>query len=231
MKTEKVLRYLKYEVRKIEEFFWGNKVVSAFHKLFYDNQILGKTWTNTFWMGVPVLKCPFDLWIYQEIITEQWPDVIIETGTFNGGGSLFLASICDLINHGRVISIDVVKRENLPHHRRIEYINGSSTSNEAVEKVAHSIAPNDKVMAILDSAHDKKHVLNELKIFGNFVSKEYYLIVEDTNINGHPVAPHYGPGPMEAVKEFLYENNNFIIDRTKEKLYLTFNPNGYLKRI
>jgi len=55
--------------------------------------------------------------------------------------------------------------------------------------------------------------------------------VEDSNIGGHPIKPRFGPGPMEAIKEFLEENENFIIDQSKEKFYLTFNPNGYLKKI
>lgn len=86
-------------------------------------------------------------------------------------------------------------------------------------------------MVILDSDHKKVHVLNELKIYSKFVSKGSYLIVEDSNINGHPVLPNFGLSPMEAIKDFLKENKNFIIDKTKEKFFLTFNPNGYLKRI
>jgi len=58
-----------------------------------------------------------------------------------------------------------------------------------------------------------------------------YLIVEDTNINGHPARPGWGPGPMEAVETFLRETAAFVIDRGREKFMLTFNPNGYLKRI
>ncbi len=58
-----------------------------------------------------------------------------------------------------------------------------------------------------------------------------YLIVEDTNINGHPVLKSFGPGPMEAIQEFLARNEDFIIDRNREKFFMTFNPEGYLKRV
>lgn len=86
-------------------------------------------------------------------------------------------------------------------------------------------------MVILDSDHHKEHVLKELRTYSRFVTLDSYLIVEDTNINGHPVYLDFGPGPMEAVEEFLTENSQFFVDRTKEKLLLTFNPCGYLRRI
>ncbi len=81
-------------------------------------------------------------------------------------------------------------------------------------------------MVILDSGHSKSHVLKELQIYQSFVTKGNYLIVEDTNINGHPVLPQFGEGPMEAIEEFLASNEEFIIDNSKEKFFLTFNPQG-----
>lgn len=89
----------------------------------------------------------------------------------------------------------------------------------------------DSVMVILDSDHRKDHVLKELRAYSQYVTVDSYLIVEDTNINGHPVYPDYGPGPMEAVEESLKEDDRFAVDRTKEKLLLTFNPGGYLRRV
>ena len=57
-----------------------------------------------------------------------------------------------------------------------------------------------------------------------------YIVVEDTILNGHPVSPEFGPGPMEAAEEFVRANPSFTADRRREKLYLTFNPKGYLRR-
>ena len=204
-------------------------IIVQFHKLYYYN--FSKTWDNTFWFGIKTQKCPLDMWIYQEIIFEVKPDVIIECGTANGGSAIFLASICNLLDNGRVVSIDTEDKEGRPKYKRIKYLLGSSTSKEIVEKVRSLVKDGDKVMVILDSDHHKEHVLNELKIYSKFVTEKSYLIVEDTNINGHPVRPDFGPGPMEAVEEFLKENKNFVVDRSKEKLYLTFNPNGYLLKI
>jgi cephalosporin hydroxylase len=204
-------------------------VIDHFHRLYYGSP--RRTRRNTFWLGFQAQKCPLDLWIYQEIIFETRPDIIIETGTASGGSALFLASTCDLMGRGEIISIDIEDKENRPEHPRIEYLLGSSTSEEIVEKVQALITGKDRIMVALDSDHHKDHVLKELQIYSKFVTRENYLIVEDTNINGYPVKPKFGAGPMEAVKEFLGMNDDFIIDRSREKFYLTFNPDGYLKKI
>ena len=204
-------------------------IIDHFHRLYYESP--RRTRRNTFWLGVQAQKCPLDLWIYQEIIFETRPDIIIETGTAKGGSALFLASICDLVGKGEIISIDIEDKENKPGHPRIKYLLGSSTSEEIVEKVQAVIRGKDRIMIILDSDHQKEHVLRELEIYSKFITRESYIIVEDTNINGHPVRSTFGPGPMEAVKEFLKLNEDFIIDRSREKFYLTFNPDGYLKKM
>jgi len=85
-------------------------------------------------------------------------------------------------------------------------------------------------MVILDSDHAKEHVLAEMRLFQEFIPVGGYLIVEDTNINGHPVYPDFGPGPMEAVEEFLAETDSFQLDPACERFLLTMNPRGYLRR-
>jgi cephalosporin hydroxylase len=205
-----------------------SEVVAEFHKLYYDSGVFEKTWKDTLWLGVPIWKCPMDLWIYQEIIFKLQPDFLIETGTAKGGSALYIASLCDLIGKGKVITIDIHREDNLPQHRRISYLTGSSISPEVVDRVKKALTPEAKVMVILDSDHSKNHVSTELEIYSKLVSDGSYLIVEDTNINGHPVDVNYGPGPMEAVEGFLLSNKDFSADSTKEKFYMTFNPKGYL---
>lgn len=201
-------------------------LVSNFNKFYYDSLV----WKKTFWLGIPVKKCPLDLWVYSEILHEIKPDVLIETGTADGGSALFLAHVCDSVGKGKIITIDTVKKIR-PKHRRIKYLTGSSVSDEIVKKVKSLIRDKDKVVVILDSDHGKNHVLKELEIYNKFVTKGSYLIVEDTNLNGHPVFPGFGPGPMEAIDEFLSSNKDFSIDRRREKFYLTFNPRGVLRKV
>lgn len=201
-------------------------VVNGFHRLYYTSQV----WDDTYWLGIKCEKCPLDLWVYQEIINDVHPDIIIESGTSMGGSALFLASICDLVNRGKVITIDILKRE-IPKHERIKYVIGSSVAEQTINEIRSLVNSKEKVMVILDSDHSMEHVLKELRIYSRFVSVGSYLIVEDTNINGHPVLPDFGPGPMEAVEEFLRQNDSFVIDESKQKFYLSFNPRGYLLKV
>jgi cephalosporin hydroxylase len=205
------------------------RVVDAFHRLYYDRH--ETTWTSTTWLGTTVLKCPLDLWNYQEILVETRPDLIIETGTHLGGSALYMAGICDLIGSGRIVTVDIEDRPGRPVHGRITYLEGSSTSEEILERVSAFVQDAERVMVILDSDHSRDHVLRELELYAPLVSPGCYLVVEDTNVNGHPVVPGFGPGPMEALNAFLSGTNDFEVDRSREKLMLTFNPSGYLLRV
>ena len=59
-------------------------VVSGFHILSYNSGALH----NTYWMGQPIQKSPLDCWVYQELMYELRPDLIVETGTYLGGSAL-----------------------------------------------------------------------------------------------------------------------------------------------
>jgi cephalosporin hydroxylase len=196
--------------------------VDAFHRLYYPH------FRDTRWLGVYAAKCPFDLFAYAELIHSLRPERIVECGTFDGGSALFLASICQLIDHGEVLSIDIEPRQH-PNHPRISYFTGSSIAPETLREVERFTAGRS-TLVILDDDHSRDHVLKELRCYKRFVTPGSYLIVEDTCVNGHPILPEFGPGPMEAVQAFMAENAEFEIDRSWEKFLLSFNPCGFLRK-
>jgi cephalosporin hydroxylase len=199
----------------------------GFHYYYYHQ----KLWENqTRWLGVQIAKLPLDLFVFQEILSDQKPDILIETGTWHGGSALFFASIMDLIAHGKVITIDIEAKPNLPTHPRITYLLGSSTSDDIIDQLKRQIPPGATVMVTLDSAHSRDHVLNELRRYSQLVTPGQYLVVEDTNVNGHPVQRDHGPGPMEALEAFMKENDAFESDASREKFLVTFNPRGWLRK-
>ena len=87
------------------------------------------------------MKCPLDMWVFQEIMYETRPDVVVETGTRLGGSSAYFASILDLLGKGRVITVDIVDYPDKPQHDRITYLTGSSTSLEIIERIRELISP------------------------------------------------------------------------------------------
>lgn len=201
-------------------------VTAAFHRLYYDTAV----WKDTYWLGVPTQKCPLDLWIYQELLHEERPDLIIETGTAHGGSALYLACVCDQLGRGEIVTVDIYPIDGRPPHDRITYLTGSSTAHEVVAVIERLAEGREGVMVILDSDHARDHVLEELRIYSRLVTPRSYLVVEDTNVNGHPVFPEHGPGPMEALETFLAETEEFETDATREKFFLTFNPGGFLRK-
>lgn len=209
------------------------EIVNRYAQIHYDS---ATTWKQNRWLGILTQQNPDDVWITQEIITELRPDVILETGTLNGGSAAMWATILVQVNpQGRVISVDIEDRvttaKDLPIVReRVEYLIGSSTAPEILEKIRERVQ-DKRVLVILDSDHSRDHVLKELEVYSPFVEVGGYLIVQDSNVNGHPVHPAFGPGPMEAIEAFLESNHDFEVDRSRERLLHTMHPKGYLRRV
>jgi cephalosporin hydroxylase len=209
-----------------------HEVIDNFHKLFYESS----KWSSTRWLGVTALQNPNDAWIHQEIIVDVKPDFIVEAGTLYGGSAALWATVLQQVNaHGRVITIDIkdqsAEAKKLPIVKQyVDFMIGSSTDPAIVGEITKRVGGR-KVLVILDSDHSKDHVLAEMKAYAPLVSVGSYLIVQDTNINGHPVFTNFGPGPMEAVQEFLASNQQFKPDSNAERLMFTMHPKGYLKRI
>lgn len=192
-------------------------------------------WKSMHYRGVRILKSPTDLWNYQEIFSERAVEWVVETGTRHGGSALFFADLLQLNGAGgRVISIDVESAANLVRsHPRIDFLLGDSAAPAMVERVKKALPPErGTLFMILDSDHRKPHVLRELRAYAPLLKRGDYLVVEDTCVNGHPVRPEFGPGPYEALAEFLAEQPGlFLADSARAaKFGFSFAPGGYLIR-
>lgn len=216
--------------------FSQDEIVEQFYKVYYKEDRL-----RTTFLGIASLQYPTDNWMMQEIISEVSPDFIVETGTNAGGTALFYATILEKINgKGRILTVDVGAHDprvlNLPVWKEhVEFIRGSSVSSEVFEKI-NSKVRGHKVLVTLDSLHTKDHVLRELQLYSQLVSLDSYLVVQDTQLMGHPIPlsvySHEGKeGPFEAVQEFLANNDQFVIDHSRERFLLTANPSGFLRRV
>ena len=204
-------------------------IVDQFHRLYY--HVDPHPWERTYYRGHRILKLPLDLWIYGALIDEIKPSLIVETGTRFGGSALWLADQLELLGHGRVVTIDIEELPDRPEHPRITYLMGSSSDPAILDRVRELNPEGGPVLVVLDSDHSRDHVLAELRLFAPLVGPGSYLVVEDTNINGHPVLPNFGPGPMEAVETFLAETADFEVDSSREMFHFTMHPGGFLRRV
>lgn len=195
------------------------------------------------WLGIPVIQTPEDLILIQELIFKIKPDFVIETGIAHGGGLIYYASLMELLNKGKVIGVDIEIREHNrkvieahPLFKRIEMIEGNSVAEKTIQEIRKRIPRNSKVIICLDSSHFKDHVLRELELYQDFIIPGCYIVVFDTVTSkmaemGIADKKYVDNSPKEAVDTFLKRNDNFTIDKEFNKLYVSYNQNGYLKRI
>lgn len=192
----------------------------AYHRWWVEE--LAGPWRTT-WRGVPTVKNPLDLFVFAELFWRVRPDWIIETGTWQGGSAAFYGDLCSLAGCGHVVTID--RRPPAVDHPHVTFLQGDSLT------VALPDMPGCR-MVVLDSDHSTEHVHAELERFGPLVTPGSYLIVEDTNVAGHPVAAKWLPGdPAAAVTEWLTGHPEFIPDTDCERYGLTMNPGGWLHRV
>jgi cephalosporin hydroxylase len=194
-------------------------------------------WKRLSYRGVRTLKNPLDLWNYQEIIEERGIEWIVETGTRHGGSALFFADLLAArAASGLVISVDL-EHDSLQipsaSNERLRLLKGDSASPAIIDAI-RSLLPAQRapMFVILDSDHRKAHVLRELAAYVPLMRPGDYLVVEDSCINGHPVRPDFGPGPMEAIEEF-FESHPDLLDpdpMREQKFGCTFAPKGYFSK-
>jgi len=185
------------------------------------------------WMGVPAMKNPFDAWIYQEIIHNVRPDVIVEIGSAEGGSTLYFAHLLDLLGKGCVVSVDVDRSRYAVRHPRIIVVTGDSSSPEVFDAVRRQCA-GKTVLVVHDGDHHKEQVLKDLEQYAPLVTINSYFIVEDGLIDLFRPGDGMGvwfPGPLAAVQEFVRCRPDFVVDTECERYILTYNPRGYLKKV
>lgn len=186
------------------------------------------------WLGKQCYQYPIDAWLFQEVLSEHKPDLVIETGTWLGGSAFYTATLFDFLGHGEVISIDI-DRKGIIEHERITYIEGSSTSPEVLDQVKEIIERKSykNILVMLDSDHRKEHVLEELNAYSGIVNIGGYIHVQDGNMDDLQMLKNSAqPGPMVAAAQFLDGNTSFVRDIELEKKYLmTEHPYGWLKKV
>lgn len=202
------------------------------YEMFFDINTISEGHHKVTYRGIKTIKCPFDYVIYQMLLFDVKPDLIIEIGTNHGGASLYMANMLDIIGEGEIHTIDIKEYEIndlVKDHPRIKrFLGGYENYDLNLTKGFN------KIMVIDDGSHTYDDVMSSLEIFKDVVSVGSYFIVEDGALDKIGLGPQYNGGPNKAIFEFLDVNSDYTIDKNLCDFFgtnATFNTNGYLKKI
>jgi cephalosporin hydroxylase len=203
------------------------------------------------WLGRPIIQLPEDVMRLQEAVMSTRPDVIVETGIAHGGSLVLYASLCELLDHGHVVGVDVeirpANRAALEEHAlfpRITLVEGSSIDPATFADVRAAVAAAERVLVVLDSDHSREHVLQELRLYTTLVPVGSLLVVADGSIMRTVAsAPEARPdwewnNPLGAVDDFLAEHEGFVredpaplFDESSVQRDVTYSAGGWLRRV
>ena len=158
--------------------------------------------------------------MYEEIIRRTKPEVIVETGSLDGGSAVWFSRFAS------VISVDIT--QPALNSNGVTWIAGDSV--EMVDKVTELIAGRS-CLVTLDSDHNAEHVLAELEAYSPLAT--HYLVVEDTAIDVHGIDAEQYPrgGPGKAVECYLEASSTWKPDPVCDRFMLGMNPGGWLRRV
>ena len=216
-------------------------------------QLISQLWTKVSfhnrvvyeptWLGIPIIQEPADIVMMQELIWQEKPDVIIETGVAHGGSAILYASVLELLGKGEVVGVDVEIREHNrkaiiehPLSKRIQLIEGNSIDPVIVKKVEDFVKDKPKVLVILDSNHSYEHVFQELQLYSKFVSLGSYMVTMDgiqKMLADNPTGKSEWKydNPLRAIQDFLKDNSQWKVDPHYNRLHITYTPQGFLKKV
>lgn len=188
-----------------------------------------QNWTTVRWRGHLMWQNLLDLNVISEHIFATHPEIIIETGTWYGGCTLFFADMMRLAGQDpSVISIDIAPHAT-PASRGVVYLWGRSSVDPIVTAEVAARVSGRRAFVILDSDHHAEHVCRELEIYSNFVPFGEYLLVEDGNMYG-TVAMPLQETPIGGIARFLNQCDAFEIDPHKSHFQTTSHMFGWLRR-
>ena len=199
------------------------------------------------WLGVPIIRLPDDIVVFQELVFQVKPRIILEIGIARGGSVILSSSLVELLgNNGRVIGVDIdIRSHNLERikahrmYKNITLIEGNILNKDTIKELTENLGQARVDILVLDSNHTHEHVLEELQLLSGFVAVGGYIVLPDTVIEDFPQGYYsdnrpwdVGNNPKTALLEFLSNNNKFEKDlHFSSKAALSESPDGYIRKI
>ncbi|KAG2486802.1 hypothetical protein HYH03_014601 [Edaphochlamys debaryana] len=202
------------------------------------------------WLGVQCQQDPSDATVIQQIVWDVKPRVIVDIGTNVGGSALFFAHIMSAYAEpGQAIVLtvdpkmftdnwDAAAKNLCPKctfagdsplwKKYVQFHQGLSLDKATLEAIEAAIAKyGGPVLVSADGDHNYETVLNECRALHKYVTKGSYLIVQDTKLD----RLFKKPQSRAAARQFVQENDMFVVDKSREWPMYSHHTDGYLLRV
>jgi cephalosporin hydroxylase len=202
------------------------------------------------YMGVPLLKLSEDLRVYEHLLWQARPNVVIEIGTAGGGSALWfrdrlrtLAAYGRIEGAPRVVSVDrmigpardLLARADPDHAATITMLEADITDPQLPAEVERHIPAGARCLVVEDSAHVYATTIAALRGFARFVEPGGWFVVEDgcVDVEELRVSDDWPRGVIPAIDDFLASPDGAGFRRRRDlELYgLTCHRDGYLQRV
>lgn len=199
--------------------------------------------------GIPMTKFPEDLAIYEHLLWQRRPQIVLELGVFHGGSTLwFRDRLASLARYGgpegRVIAVDLnldTARANVralgPRAEEgIEWVQGDLNDPEFIAVVERHVSPGAEVLVVEDAAHDAACTDAALRGLSHLVRPGGFYVVEDTCVDVERLrgAEDWPRGCGAALNAWLAETGVGARFRRRPDLQpygVTCHPGGVLERV
>ena len=150
----------------------------------------------TYWKGAPLLKDPFAMQMYTQMIQRIQPRTIFDLGTAMGGSALFFADLLQVLGPPGAIVLSVDIQDNrspdivaaMDAHPCIQFVEGDAVDFGALVKVLRqrNSGESSHPWIVTEDCHvDSYAVASQVRLYGE---PGDYLVFEDTQEFGPNVA-------------------------------------------
>jgi cephalosporin hydroxylase len=165
------------------------------------------------WKDIEMTKFPNDIYIYQQIIWQAKPDVIVEVGTQRGTSAQFFNELIKAAGkpNSIVITIDIYPvpeiQKSVLDSLGVIMITGDIKKLSTQQKVVPYIKDKNFLL-VDDGSHRYEDVMASLQFFQKYQAPGNYMIVEDgiTDV----MLSRKNRNALEAVDNFLTENTDYV---------------------
>ena len=208
------------------------------------NATLGELWASVVvgkdaphyrlrWRDLEMTKFPTDLYIYQQLIWEARPDIIVEVGTQRGTSAQFFDELIKAYgnNDVRVVTVDInpvpEPQKSVLDGLGVVMVTGDIREKSTQQRIVSHIE-GKKFMVVDDGSHKYEDVMASLQFFEQYQTTGNYMVVEDgiTDV----MLSRKNRNALQAVDDFLSLNADYKRVSEYDAWMLTTTFGGIIQR-